>query len=131
MVNRALWSAIGLLMVVVGTAGAACNKSESASAAPSAPMSGSDHSGHVTKVAVSEKGFVPSSVSATKGEPLVLEFTRTTDVTCATKVAFPELNLTKDLPLNVPVQVPVPTDQARRLTFQCGMGMYKSSVVIN
>jgi hypothetical protein len=28
------------------------------------------------------------------------------------------------------LQVHVPTDQARTLTFQCGMGMYKSSVII-
>lgn len=82
------------------------------------------------KVLVDGDGFQPSNVSTQKGQPLTLEFTRTTEKTCATQVTFPELNLTKDLPLNSPVAVQVPTETARRLTFQCGMGMFKSAVVI-
>lgn len=81
-------------------------------------------------VTVNEDGFSPSAIKAKKGDSLMLEFTRTSDHTCAKSVAFPELNMTKDLPLNTPVAIHVPTDQARTLTFQCGMGMYKSSVVI-
>ena len=81
-------------------------------------------------VTVNEHGFSPSSIKANKGEPLTVEFTRTSDRTCAKSVVFPEINLTQDLPLNAAVAVRVPTDQARTLTFQCGMGMYKSSVVV-
>ena len=58
-------------------------------------------------------------------------FIRTTESTCAKQVVFPELKLEKELPLNVPVSLTIPTDDARRLTFQCGMGMYKSAVVIH
>jgi plastocyanin domain-containing protein len=86
-------------------------------------------SGNV-KVTVSDHGFAPSSIQAKRGQPLTLQFTRVSDQTCAKQVAFPELNLTKDLPLNTVVTIQVPTDVARTLTFQCGMGMYKSSVVI-
>lgn len=81
-------------------------------------------------VTVNGDGFSPSSIKAKKGDALMIEFTRTSDQTCAKSVAFPELNLTKDLPLNTPVAIHVPTDQARTLTFQCGMGMFKSSVLI-
>ena len=50
---------------------------------------------------------------------------------CAKKVVFPEIKVEKDLPLNQAVAIKVPTGEARTLTFQCGMGMYKSAVVIN
>jgi plastocyanin domain-containing protein len=94
---------------------------------PTAVTAASD----TVKVTVNNEGFVPGAIRAKQSQPLTLVFTRTSDQTCATQVAFPELNVTKDLPLNTPVSVQVPTDKARTLTFQCGMGMYKSSVVIS
>lgn len=82
-------------------------------------------------VTASEKGFSPSSVKLKKGTPATLVFTRTTDDTCATEVVFPELNVKKELPKGQPVAIAIPTDKDQTLTFQCGMGMYKSSVVIS
>lgn len=81
-------------------------------------------------ITASDKGFQPSSVTVKKGEPATLVFTRTTDDTCATEVVFPQLSLKKDLPKGQPVAISVPTDKEQTLTFQCGMGMYKSSVVV-
>jgi plastocyanin domain-containing protein len=109
-----------------------CSKQSSSETAPSEQKSATAMPGDMAKVSVTvgEDGFAPSSIKAKKGEPLMIEFTRTSDHTCAKAVTFPELNLTKDLPLNTPVAIHVPTDQARTLTFQCGMGMYKSSVVV-
>jgi plastocyanin domain-containing protein len=77
-----------------------------------------------------DKGFTPSAVALKKGTPATLTFTRTSDDTCAKEVVFPEINLKKSLPLNAPVDVDVPTDGARTLAFTCGMGMFKSSVLI-
>jgi len=82
-------------------------------------------------VTVGDHGFQPSRITLKKGEKSTLRFTRTSDKTCATEVAFPELGIAKKLPLNQPVDVDVPVDKARMLTFQCGMGMYKSQVVIS
>jgi len=85
----------------------------------------------VVKVTADEKGFSPTRIEVQKGKNVELEFTRTTDKTCADKVVFPDLNVTKDLPLNQPVRVAVPTDATRTLTFQCGMGMFKGSLVVS
>jgi plastocyanin domain-containing protein len=83
-----------------------------------------------TKVTVDGKGFTPSEVKVEKGKPAWLYFVRTSDKTCATEVVFPELKIEKDLPLNTPVRVDIPTSEARTLSFQCGMAMFKSAVVI-
>jgi len=82
-------------------------------------------------VTADDKGFSPSSVTVQKGSKATLVFTRTSEKTCADKVVFPELKIEKDLPMNTAVKIDVPTDKEQKLTFQCGMGMYKSSVVVN
>jgi len=82
-------------------------------------------------VTASQKGFQPSSITVRKGAPATLVFTRTTDDTCATEVVFPQLSVKKELPKNEPVTINVPTDKEETLTFQCGMGMYKSTVVVS
>lgn len=84
----------------------------------------------VITVEAGEKGFAPSSVKVKRGAPASLVFTRTTDDTCATEVVFPDLGVKKDLPKGTPVAIELPTDKEQTLTFQCGMGMYKSSVVV-
>jgi len=84
----------------------------------------------VVPVTVDDKGFSPSSVKFRKGGPATLVFTRTTDDTCAKEVVFPGLNIKKELPKGKPVSIEIPTDKEQTLAFQCGMGMYKSSVVI-
>lgn len=115
---------------------AACSKSESAPAGPSAasgaaPAAVEADGVTTTAVTADDTGFHPSSVTFAKGRPARLVFTRTTDDTCARQVVFPDLSLTKDLPLNEKVAIDVPTSEPRKLTFQCGMGMFKSSVVVN
>ncbi len=92
----------------------------------------SDGSGNL-RVEAGEHGFVPSSLALAKGSPgskTTVTFVRTTDKTCATEIVFPELGVKKGLALNQPVTIDVPTNDARTLTFQCGMGMYKGALVV-
>lgn len=131
---------IGLYLVAV----VACNRpaSASADASPKAASTGphADHqhaeaaatkSGTQTAaITVGEDGFAPNHVELKRGGKATLRFTRTTDKTCATAVAIPELSLNKPLPLNQTIDIDIPADQARTLTFQCGMGMYKSKIVV-
>jgi plastocyanin domain-containing protein len=94
-----------------------------------APTDTTPQSGKVSIVADGD-GFHPSSVSVKQGAPLTLEFKRTSDQTCATAVVFPDLKIEKKLPLNEVVPVEIPTDRARTLTFQCGMAMFQSKIVV-
>jgi plastocyanin domain-containing protein len=108
---------IGLTTVLL-----ACKTQADASpeAKPGAPIA----------ITADDKGYTPSSVEVKKGSPVTLVFTRTSDDTCAREVVFPEINLKKDLPLKTPVTIDVPSAEARTLTFQCGMGMFKGKVLI-
>ena len=112
------------------TASAAATGTATA-AATAAPTAAPKGGARVEAVAVDDKGFTPSKIEVKKGQKLTLRFKRTSESTCATKVVFPEIKLEKELPMNKVVDVEVPTDEARTLAFQCGMGMYKSSVVVN
>jgi plastocyanin domain-containing protein len=110
-------------LVATGAFAMGCNKKTDS--APAAAQTGP------VAITVDGDGFKPSSVTFKKGAPATLVFTRTVDDTCATEVVFPELSIKKELPKNTPVSITVPTDKEQKLTFQCGMGMYKSSVVIS
>ena len=79
------------------------------------------------RVEVTAHGFQPSRVVLNFGRELV--FRRTSDQTCATTVVFPELGIEKQLPLNADVVVDLPASAKGEITFQCGMGMYRSKVV--
>jgi hypothetical protein len=78
-------------------------------------------------VEVSAHGFEPPHVTLTGTRQL--RFRRTSDQTCATEVVFPALGIDKKLPLNTDVLVDLPPNAAGEVAFQCGMGMYRGSVV--
>ncbi len=120
---RAHRLALAFTTLVASLAASGCKKAPEPSSASACP----------TCVTATDHGFVPAHLEVAKGAPgskVALTFTRETDDTCALDVVFPELDIKKPLPLKVPVTVEVPADEARTLTFQCGMAMYKSSVVV-
>ena len=125
--KRAGTTAVFCLLVIAG-----CSKSSDPSSKPEPEViiPAAPPGVQQTKVTVDDKGFTPSRVEVQKGKPASLVFVRTTDDTCAKEVVFPDLKLEKDLPLRTAVAIDIPTGEARTLTFQCGMAMYKSAVVI-
>jgi len=118
-------------LLVLSVLLAACGKQDAAPApAASAQPTVVAPTGGAVAITANEKGFTPTEVQATRGAPLSLIFTRTSDNTCAKEVVFPELKVRRPLPLNQAVAIALPTEQARTYKFQCGMAMWEGSVVI-
>ena len=82
------------------------------------------------KLSVTEAGFVPSSIRVRRGVPIVLLITRKTEKTCATQATFPSTGKTYDLPLNKAVRIDLPAQKPGTISFACGMGMLKGTVLV-
>lgn len=113
-------------LVLVGCKGGSTSEKGAQSSSPAADAVPAIP-GEAVRVDVSDQGFQPSTVPVGTGRRLV--FRRTSEATCATAVVFPELGIDKQLPLNTDVVVDLPASAKGDVTFQCGMGMYKSKVV--
>src|SRR4051794_24130202 len=124
--QTAMFQRLATFVLLAHSALPACHKDEGNDTAKPVVAQGDQ----VVPVVADERGFTPAAIETQHGSKLTLRFTRTTDATCADKVVFPEAGIEQALPLKQPVDVVVPTDKARTLAFQCGMGMFKSAVVI-
>lgn len=82
------------------------------------------------KIAVTEAGFVPSTVRVKKGIPIILMVTRRTDQTCATQAVFPTIKKAVNLPLNKAVRVTLPAQLAGSMSYSCGMGMLHGRMLV-
>lgn len=111
---------------------AACSKSsdhkgtKTGSAAPKADAARFE-------ISVTEDGFVPDDVAVPSGKPVVLVFDRKTDETCAKKVVLDlgdGQKVTKDLPLNQPVEVAATFPKAGKLAYACGMDMFHGTITV-
>jgi plastocyanin domain-containing protein len=125
--------------LVLGSLAVGCDKGGEASAAsaqgtqtvqpaqqPAAPSEAA--SGRIVDIAVTDKGFEPSTVAAKKGETVSLRFTRTTQSECLKAITIPSLNIKKDLPMNQPVIANVLADKEGKIVFQCWMAMVKGEI---
>jgi len=84
--------------------------------------------GREIRVAVTENGFEPESVSVALGMPATLVIRRKVEATCATEAVFAETGRRYDLPLNQDVRIELPTNAATTLHYSCGMEMYHGTV---
>lgn len=104
-----------------------------ASGPPSAAGSNAEHRGPrrvKVKINVTSKGFEPSIVRVHDGDRLTLLITRKTDNTCAKEILIPSLGTNEELPLGKTVRVYLGPQQAGRIAFACGMGMYKGVILV-
>jgi len=103
---------------------------------PEAP-SGSGVPGHAApdtrvqtaRIVVSNRGYEPSTLTLRAGVPARLTFERTSDATCGTEVVLPAHDIRRTLPLNEPVDIEFTPKEAGEITFSCGMGMLRGTIV--
>jgi hypothetical protein len=82
------------------------------------------------RIAVTEQGFEPATVTLRAGTPARLVFTRVTDQTCGTEIVFPSLGLRRALPLNEPVAIEFTPATTGDMAFACGMNMLHGIAVV-
>jgi len=82
------------------------------------------------KIRVDKNGFSPASIEAEAGHKLNLVFNRADKNNCGNVVVFPKLKIRKTLPVGKDVIVSLTPQEAGNITFTCGMGMMKGSIVV-
>lgn len=82
------------------------------------------------RVTVGEQGYEPARLTLRPGIPARLIFVRTTDKTCGTAVAFPGLNIRRELPLNQSVEIEFTPQKSGNIEFVCGMNMLRGTVAV-
>ena len=81
-------------------------------------------------ITVSVKGYAPARIIGEANKPIRLVFQRLDAQNCANRVVFPALGINRELPPGKRVLIEIPPQQATELSFSCGMGMYRGSVVV-
>jgi plastocyanin domain-containing protein len=84
--------------------------------------------GEPVKITVTKNGYEPWRVRASKGVPLTLVVTRTTDQTCATELVLPEYGIDRKLPLNEPVTIVFTPTREGELRYSCAMKMFQGVI---
>lgn len=129
MIPRPSYLRTGLLTLALCLAATSCSKASDAGPSGGAAKEGPRADGaRLVNVAVTPEGYTPGTIEAKAGESLVLRFTRTAKGDCLSQVVFPEQKITKDLPLNTPVEVAIKAEKAGKIPFQCGMNMVRGSI---
>ena len=82
------------------------------------------------KIRVDKNGFSPSSIDVEAGHKLNLVFNRADKNNCGGTVVLPKYKIRKTLPVGKDVIVSITPREAGNISFTCGMGMYKGSLVV-
>jgi plastocyanin domain-containing protein len=110
-------AAIVVLAAVAALGGDGCRKSGGAGGEP-------------VRITVTKNGYEPARVQATRGKPLTLVVTRTTDENCATEIVIPEAQIAEDLPLGKPVTITFTPQRTGELRYSCAMQMFQGVIEV-
>jgi plastocyanin domain-containing protein len=81
-------------------------------------------------IEVTSKGFVPDTVRASVGRPLVLSVTRRVERTCAKEIVIKAAGINQPLPLDQTVEVHLTPKKKGPMRFACGMDMIAGVILV-
>lgn len=81
------------------------------------------------EINVDASGYHPATIRAPAKSKITLAFKRTTEAGCGQQLVIKALDVSKDLPLNEVVEIPIEVPESGELGFACGMDMYQGKVV--
>jgi plastocyanin domain-containing protein len=126
------WPRRVIAVLALAAVAASCSKPSDARPEGAAPaQNGLAIEGRRVDITAGAQGYSPAVIEAKTGESLVLRFTRTAKGNCLAQVVFPELKITRDLPLDTPVEIGIKADKPGRISFECGMAMVHGSVNVS
>ncbi|MBD0369297.1 MAG: cupredoxin domain-containing protein [Pyrinomonadaceae bacterium] len=82
------------------------------------------------RINVTASGYEPSEISVKRGQAVKLAFYRADAQNCAGTITFPKLNISRQLPVGEAVVIEVTPTETGELSFTCGMGMYKGTLIV-
>lgn len=81
-------------------------------------------------IAVTSKGFEPSTVTVKSGKPVKLVVTRKTERTCATEIVMKDFGVNQPLPFEKPVTIVVNPKGPGPYRFACSMNMIAGTLTV-
>ncbi len=86
--------------------------------------------GHGAEIVLKDGVFSPVRVEGVAGQPITLRFFRQDAAASAARVAFDELSISTELPINEPVDVQLPALSPGEYSFADQLNRYRGSLVI-
>ena len=122
-----LITAVSSLALLAGPARA---QPQSATAAAGIAEGKLEKGVRTVEMQVTDDGFVPDKIKASKGEKLRLVITRKTDRTCATEIVIKDYGVNTKLPLEKTVTVEVTPKKSGEIRYACGMDMIGGVILV-
>ncbi len=82
------------------------------------------------EVLVGDGVYTPSRIEIPAQAPVTLTFVRRDASPCAATVIFDGIDVSRELPVDKPVKVPLPALAPGRYVFHCQMNMYKGEIIV-
>ncbi len=86
--------------------------------------------GSALDIIVDSGVYEPSVVHTKAGEEVTLRFIRKDSNPCSEKVLFSGIDVSADLPINIPYELTFTPEEKGEFEFACQMGMYRGKLIV-